>query len=199
MKFEDAKTPLLHTFARCKMCKDRVFPQNQRPIQSPVARPFLGSGSRYDMRATAGMRDCETMEHQTGNPETSRGLQFEAFARDLPAYPKEKLVAQLKSRLDEGPKWLKGSKVTAIGGPNSMLFETNSARLSCFSMFLHPTQTFIVVDIMVSRFTMFQCVSSFWTDELEMLEVLHSFRSIGEETLQLHRNLHSAEQPHWPV
>lgn len=32
----------------------------------------------------------------------------------------EKLVAQLKSRLDEGPKWLKGSKVTAIGGPNSM-------------------------------------------------------------------------------
>eukprot|EP00435_Cladocopium_sp_Y103_P031092 s701_g7.t2 len=32
----------------------------------------------------------------------------------------EKLVTQLKSRLDEGPKWLKSSKVTAIGGPNSM-------------------------------------------------------------------------------
>eukprot|EP00434_Breviolum_minutum_P010151 symbB.v1.2.008959.t1/scaffold508.1/size221222/8 len=32
----------------------------------------------------------------------------------------EKLVVQLKSRLDEGPGWLKSSIVTAIGGPNSM-------------------------------------------------------------------------------
>ena len=183
------------------MCKDRVFPQSQRPIQSPVARPFLGSGSRYDMRAPAGMRAIPcNIKRGIQKPLVVPSLlwvrvvyqQSETLAYELPVYPKEKLVTQLKSRLDEGPKWLKGSKVTAIGGPNSMLFETNSSSLSCFSLllhiFLHPIQTFIVIQ-----------GSSFWSDELETLEVLHSFRSVGKETLQLHRNPHSAEQPHWPV
>ena len=44
-------------------------------------------------------------------------------------------MVQLKSRLDEGPGWLKSSIVTAIGGPNSMLPGTVFSQFCMFRAF----------------------------------------------------------------
>lgn len=172
------------------MCRDKALLRSQRPTLSPVSKLRLGITHSSDWTAWNILKLLERRSRPWGCHEgwffcgLSTGRWSATFSSQ------EKLVVQLKSRLDEGPGWLKSSIVTAIGGPNSMLPGTGTV-FSQFCMFC----------------TMYTMYSTLMTHDkisyesilLDRPEVLCCLWSLGKEAIHLKWHPYSAEGYSWQV